>query len=354
MIPRYYKNVSHRFSNKKILSFLILLFIICSVLISCKKTEEDIPGIIDSTDYVFDEAILSESEIHILETLTGKNIAEITQNHLDRVNSVNIVGNNITKKEYMQSYSSEGYVFGGKLYSYEENIGDSVSALKYFKNIETLGIYFNSEAADFSFISNLTELKNLTLVMTSAVDLTFLSSLGKLENLEIRCAPLTKIAFNQDCNLKNVILNNLEISDAAIFAGQSGIINLSIKFNRTKINNLEVLQSITSLKSLSLVAPECDFSFLGEMPSGIKQLEIGGKGEIDLNVISKFTSLESFTLHESSGSDLRPLDSLPAGCYITTVFANITERGLRTSGDSENYTESKISFDPFDWYYENK
>lgn len=343
--------------NKFLRAFLIILVIL--VLSSCHNdnpnTENETAENSNKTDPFFVSEQLNDTEVEILEEITGKEINQISEDDLLAVNTINIIGKNISVSSYKKSFSKEGYVYNGTLLPYGDDLGSSLSILNNFSNLHTLGIYFCESLNNVSFLGALTNLEELTVVMTSVTDFSVLQKLENLSYLEIRCSPVDTIAFSNSDMLKHIYISNSNISDLTPFEHLLNLEVFSLIFNRAEISETDALCSLEKLNTLELIAPNYDLYFISKLNApSLTKLVLGGYDNIDLQQICSISSqLSSFQLKNSNSTDLTPLDSLPDDCSIQISLSENCIHGKRTTNGASRYSYSSISHDIFDWYYEN-
>ena len=297
---------------------------------------------------------LSDGEKTVIESITKKDISKITEDDFLSVETVSIVGKFAASSPYMLSFSKDGYAYKNSLVPYGDDLGDSLSVLKLFKNLNVLGIYFCESLTDVSFLESLTNLRELTVVMTGVKDFTVLDKLGELESLRIKCSPAESIAFSDSGALRHISISNSNISDLTPFESLKNLETFSMIYNNVGIKNTGVLSGFEKLSRLELIAPEFDLDFFDGMNApSLNYLILGGFDGIDLSKISGVSkNLLSFDLKNSNSTDLTPLDSLPQSCMIQVVMSENCTHGKRTTEGADMYSYSDMSHDMFDWYYE--
>lgn len=128
----------------------------------------------------------------------------------------------------------------------------SLSGLEYAKNLTSI-IIVNSEVADLAPVSQLENLKNITLMGEggSITDLTPLSNLTKLENLSLSNNKISDLTPLQGLtNLSFLDLNNNNITDLSPISKFSNLFGLYVMNN--KITNIDLLADLPKLGDVGL------------------------------------------------------------------------------------------------------
>lgn len=342
--------------------FLITVVLLVLFLSSCNERtpaplEPDLSTAETSTVEPFPSSDhFSDTEIKIFEEIFDKEISQISEQNLLSITRLNIVGNHVSVAPYRLSFSKDGYAYKEKLCPYGEDYGTSLSILKYFPNLKYLGIYFCESLNDISFLETLSNLEELTVVMTGVTDFSVLQHLDELSTLRIQCSPVDTIALSDSNTLKSLYITNSNIASLAPFEHLSNLEEFSLTFNRVEISDTDALCSLKNLRLLQLIAPYYDLSFIENLDApSLSMLTLGGYDHLDLSKISAVSrNLSLFYLKHSNYTDLTPLDSLPADCTIQVALSEHCTHGERTTDGAPRYSYSSISHDAFDWYYENK
>lgn len=349
---------------KKLLFVLSLSVLVASAALLCTSCHKDVPenGLpqvetdpaqsedeTDTFDSFFTEeqiSAMSETDKRILCAYSGKSTVEqIGAEHLTGNKTITIVGKHLTAGEYIVCTTNGGYVYKDNTYTFaEDTVGDSLDVLRYFTDVEKLAIYYNPGVTDFSFLAEMKNLKELTLLYSGVEDLSVLKNHAKLEKLSVTAAlQFSKLELHPDAPLKEVAIEGALLSDMSIFGRYPSLTSLSISFSRVPLINTDVYAQLPNLSWIVCIAPDTDFRFLQKLSAdlSLNMLRIGGTDNISLENIPLLATLLNFDLYECSGVDLTPLDAFAGSIGLVGVTDVV--RGVRTTSGADDLRESASS-----------
>ncbi len=127
---------------------------------------------------------------------------------------------------------------------------EDISALKYFKNLESLDIQFHS-ITDISPLAGMTKLKGLGIGGNQIQDISPLSGLTNLEFLALfNCRAVDYSPLKNLVKLKTLFIGYSTIEDVSALAGLKELETLSL--NDTLVSDVTPLAGLTNLKRLQL------------------------------------------------------------------------------------------------------
>lgn len=259
--------------------------------------------------------------------------------------------------EVINPYNNKDYIFGkGLMLRKWDN-----SILKYVcqNNIESIFINISrgwNGGADFSFLSELTTIKELSIIVGESKNLSSIEKMLVLESMDLTINGKEFVNFTKLQNLKNcfiswwpkaanilelssleeLYIDNLRLKDYSNFTINSNLTKLTIGnssidtlsflkglqdltvlnfFNCKKITDFSMLSSCSKLKRIDLSG--CclkNLNFIKELKD-LEVLLIGDTGDIEsINGISKLKKLKAISLSGKTNvldGDLTPLTYLP-------------------------------------------
>lgn len=259
--------------------------------------------------------------------------------------------------EVINPYNNKDYIFGkGLMLRKWDN-----SILKYVcqNNIESIFINISrgwNGGADFSFLSELTTIKELSIIVGESKNLSSIEKMLALESMDLTINGKEFVNFTKLQNLKNcfiswwpkaasilelssleeLYIDNLRLKDYSNFTINSNLTKLTIGnssidtlsflkglqdltvlnfFNCKKITDFSMLGSCSKLKRIDLSG--CclkNLNFIKELKD-LEVLLIGDTGDIEsINGISKLKKLKAISLSGKTNvldGDLTPLTYLP-------------------------------------------
>lgn len=191
-----------------------------------------------------------------------------------------------------------------------------LTGLEYAKNLEELIIdnvsyeWVNTEdynlIKDFSVISQLTNLKTLSLKGNQLSDLSMLMGLDGLTDLDLSNNNITDIEeLGALKNLNRLNLSNNNISDIKSLQSLNNLSELSIANN--DIQDIDVLATQEAIESLDISGIGVkDFSVLNELTT-LRTLKVNNIGLTSLNSIKTLTNLNDLSI---AGNSLTTLDGI--------------------------------------------
>ena len=190
---------------------------------------------------------------------------------------------------------------------------ESLEGISQFENLEKLSVYCY-ELKDIKELVNQTRLKSLTIESGDEInDFTVLSLMTGLEELSIESENIRDISFIKTLtNLKSFALSDAPVLQVGILDQLNGLTSLAIE-DCDELKDLSVLEGLTELKSLVLEVPyHCPSPDLSAL-SKLSRLSLSGAAHI--NFLRNMTALQELSLD---------------GCKIedTEVFTYLT--GLKT------------------------
>lgn len=200
--------------------------------------------------------------------------------------------------------------------------GSELKSLNHLSNLTALQfLKIDGVQTQIIDISPLSKLKNLTALALSSkvkIDLSPLSSLPGLIKLSLDC----KSSFNINTlnSIKSLSIQNLEKSQFEKVGQlrQLQDLNLSGK----QIDSIETIQSLTNLRTLNLNNTKVnDISSLANIQS-LKSLHCYGSNVEDLRPLSNLMNLAYLDISSTKVVDLSPLSTLP---MLQTLYCSNTQ-----------------------------
>ncbi len=254
------------------------------------------------------------------------------------------------------------------------NYGDGTSVndligLEYAINLEELNIY-SEQITDITVIGNLTNLNKLTLFGNKVTDISAIKKLTNLQSLEL--------SVNKDCEttvLENLInLIELTISNSTsvstdTLAKLTKLETLNLDIYGSQISDISKLESLTSLKQLSLQNGVTDANAMDTVSKlkSLVYLNLSMSNLNGLDKISTLTNLQNLQLYleEATEIDLSIVQNLSKLNQLRITGNNqvlelknlntleklskLTELSLnRANLDSIEFIENMISLDYLD------
>ena len=267
--------------------------------------------------------------------------------------------NNISEyfEDVINPYNVKSYTFGKGLML--KKWDDSILKYVYQNNIESIFINISrgwNGGADFSFLSELTTIKELSIIVGESKNLSSIEKMLALESMDLTINGKEFVNFTKLQNLKNcfiswwpkatsilelnsleeLYIDNLRLKDYSSFTIQSNLTKLTI--GNSSIDNLSFLNKLQDLTVLNFFNCKkiTDFSMVGscfnlkkidlrgcflnnlDFIKELKYLEvllIGDAGDIEsINEISNLNKLKAISLSGKTNvldGDLTPLTYLP-------------------------------------------
>ena len=193
--------------------------------------------------------------------------------------------------------------------------------------------------SDISGISNLTELKSLAVSsnslddnnITLIGDLTPLQNLSKLEQLYLRSSHISDIsALSGLTSLETLVINDNNIENISALSRLANLTELNISENR--ISDLSVLANLPKLELL--IADDMGVSDLTPLADLklITRLSLKGNAISDLTPLANLTALETLVLDENIIEDISPLETLKNSLKNLSASSNeIADIGILES-----------------------
>ena len=186
--------------------------------------------------------------------------------------------------------------------------------------------------SDVNSLSNLTALRELSIVNQYISDLTPIANLTQLNRLGLTANPIEDLSPLQSLTqLNHLSISRTEVSDLTPLSGHESL--TSISANSANISDITPLQSIQNLKGISMfdnqiadITPLASLSQLEALSlsennitdlsalsnlTQLRSLSISGNPVTDLSPLSNLTNLEFVELPNDPDLDLSPLDALP-------------------------------------------
>lgn len=203
------------------------------------------------------------------------------------------------------------------------------------------------EAANLDDLSNLVFLEELTVTAGAKGDLSFISALTNLKNLSI-----SSVAVNQDVlskiaalpNLEKLTLQNCSLSNISALSSAQKLTDLDLSNNTIK--NIEPISHMKSLQNLSLKSNAIsDLSPLSGRVT-LKQLDISGNAVTSIAPIcglSALTRLDASVNQISSLTDMQTLTSLQYLSVANNGLTDIAKLSACTSIQELHISDNKLT-----------
>ena len=334
-------NISEERSCPKWICLIGACTVLLLLLCACDKPDP-LPVEGDFSEFTAEETAF-------LEEVFDRDISKITQSHLNTVYTLSFVGDRILRSDFtFTDCSEEGYMYNGELVPYDMDCAPDLSLLRLFPNLKNLGIYFCPALTDASGLAALQRLEKLSTYMTSVTDLSSLSSLTDLSYVFLRGTPVKTISFAENNHMNHLQISNAALTDLSFLERCPTLTLLYIKHNTVPLQNTEHITALTGLYTLSILAPDTDFSFLKNVTAPIAVLGLGGTENIDLNMSEILCkSVQNISVANSGIVDLSPLDACSAltmlGLYVVKDYTD--PKGVAEK--IENFIVSDLSYDFF-------
>ncbi len=215
----------------------------------------------------------------------------------------------------------------------EHNFIRNLSPLANLTDLTNLNLYDN-EVSDLAPLSGLTKLKVLKLTTNEISSLAPLSGLINLEDLDLY------LNDNQNWNIDS--LSNLTKLKKLDIAGSS-------YFNYTHIDNIDGLSAMTDMEYLKLSYNKIiDVSSLSNMTK-LKDLDLDNNKVVDINALSNLTNLLSLDLRNNLIESTNPLIALTSINYLGLTGNPLKDlsglENIEQRADSNNNGVGNISID---------
>ena len=187
---------------------------------------------------------------------------------------------------------------------YQADIGD-ISMFGNLTGLETLNLTA-CNISDIGPLSNLTNLKELELYANNISDLSPLRNLTNLTLLDIWGNNISDIsALSGLTNLKELWLNSNNISDVSALSNLTNITFLLLDFNN--IDDISALSNLTKVEKLDINHNNIsDISALQNM-SNLEWLNFQDNNVSDISVLSNLSKLDLIFMYHNPVTDLSPV-----------------------------------------------
>ena len=236
------------------------------------------------------------------------------EHYLREIRIITDVWNNIDRLE-QEMATGDGVVLNGYLY-FED--GSLKQCLDGYLKIETAGFSLNSLD---TFIREYGRLFEDEAVAAKVYELA-----GKIPDNAVKMSDVEGI--------RSLSLDACWLDNADALKYFKNLSSLAIEsFSRDKMHNLQFLESLDKLESLSIgcFPDTCRLSPIGSL-SNLKQLSISGRGRtpptFDLSFMSSLSSLESLTFVYARSDDFSPLAGLKNLKSLTADLGGGRKAGL--------------------------
>lgn len=209
--------------------------------------------------------------------------------------------------------------------SLSDNISN-IEGIEYFSNLESFYVsnYIGNDddIIDLTPLSNLTELKKLSINYVTIRDINVLQNLSNLTSLTLKrtainSAPISENGFKDITVLRNSSLTSLNIQ------------GYDIGNNQENAETLSKLQNLTRLSLCGCNISDDDLEFISEL-TGLEELYLGGPNYEGNNIeniepLRKMTNLKSLNLSNNKISDITSLYELTNLREVALHYNNITD-----------------------------
>lgn len=163
--------------------------------------------------------------------------------------------------------------------------------------------------SDVNSLSNLTALRELSIVNQYISDLTPVANLTQLNRLGLTANPIEDLSPLQSLTqLNHLSISRTEVSDLTPLSGHENL--NSISANSANISDITPLQSIQNLKGISMFDNQiADITPLASL-SQLEALSLSENNITDLSALSNLTQLRSLSISGNPITDLSPLSNL--------------------------------------------
>ncbi|TPV40240.1 leucine-rich repeat domain-containing protein [Bacillus dicomae] len=196
-----------------------------------------------------------------------------------------------------------------------------VSGLEYMKNLENLTLE-EVKLENIQFISNLRQLKSVSITYGELKDIGPLAELEHLEFLTLRNNKISDLSpLSQMKKIKMLDLNSNDIKDIKPLFTVKSLRTLTVANNQISNAGLEGVHQLKNLKTFEI--SNNGLSNVEHINGMNKLIELGlSKNElVDLTPLSKLSGLQKLNLEENYISDITPLSQL-TGLYDLKLGSN--------------------------------
>ncbi|MGH1384231.1 COR domain-containing protein [Kordia sp.] len=185
----------------------------------------------------------------------------------------------------------------------------NVDILKEFKKLKTLNLSNNVDIDDYSSLSKLKNLTDISLEMSSVKNYDFLSELFLLEKLNLGHSMIKDITFLESLKeLRELDLSFNDLKNVSILKNLKKIEKLDISNN--EIDNFQFLESLKNLYSLNISFSDIsDFTFLSNIKK-VKKLFLSHSNIKNINFLSQLKNLSILHLDHNEIKDVNPISGL--------------------------------------------
>lgn len=186
-------------------------------------------------------------------------------------------------------------------------------------SLNAIGIKHRNEI--IRLISELSSLKDLSLIYNQINSIDQISSLKKLQKLSLDSNPISNLKpLSCLASLNSIWLNNCRIRDLTPLSKLQNLKQIALDENQ--ITNLSPISDLKNLQNISLNRNQiANLRPLAELKS-LKQLHLNSNQIIDLESLSGLNNLEMLSLDYNHINDLRPLSKLKR---LQHLFLNSNE-----------------------------
>lgn len=233
-------------------------------------------------------------------------------------------GANYFVKANQKTQETENNLEGNKFNGFELSI---LSKLPHLEILDFCGI---EKMANYGFLENISNLKEIDFRFNHIEDMNFLKNLPKLQTLYLRNNYIKDCSFlGKLIELKNLDLSsNSEIKDYSFLEGLSKLETLDILYNQ--VTNISFLADLFQLKLLILSSNNIiDISSLQNL-SQLHTLDIGDNKINDISSLQNLSQLHTLDVSDNRISSIKPLVPL-------------LKKGLKLVFDWQNYKVNTIN-----------
>lgn len=182
----------------------------------------------------------------------------------------------------------------------------------------------NSNITDLSFITEMQNLRELTIQFGNITDITAISKLKHLTNLNLNFNKISDISpLKNSTKLVTLYLDSNRISDISPISGMTNLNCLSL--NSNELLEIKAVSGLTSLTSLFIDDNHVsDLSPIKELKR-ISNLSFSNTDVSDISPIEGLNKITHLTMGNNKISDISPLKKLDNLVYISISMTDITD-----------------------------
>ncbi len=215
--------------------------------------------------------------------------------------------------EFESDYGLEEHEY--EAYPYYDFI-NTLSDLKWFKNLSIISFAYNPRIEDISGIENLDKLEYICLESTGVENIEPLRNLKNLKRLNLGDCYISDIsALEELTNIEMLDISNNEIKDITALDRLTNLKMLSIS-NNNYIWDITPLKNLTNLTNLSMESCHISDIAVLENMTNLTYLDLDNNYVNDISVLKNLENLDTLYLSGNNISDIMPIMDLPKLEYI--------------------------------------